>query len=278
MYYFAVFGLVILLSAETYSNGVPAFRIQLNGDEKNMIVNAINQARRNVTSASNMHKLVWDESLANQSFAQAHYCPYMHLNTQGFGGAYVTRLDKNGTVARLSATLSATTAMVKFTYVFRNNTCLGALALCELYKQLVKGESTKVGCAVLECRPAVTRSALCLLTPNQNKTIRPYSFGPKCSMCSANYSGCENGLCVVQTPQIMMNSTSTPNSTQMMMTPHKYRHPTPPAMITRPRNSSMAYTQTSVPYLTTSSVAIPSLYLPLALAPLMLLSVINACF
>nr|XP_026696214.1 uncharacterized protein LOC113475735 [Ciona intestinalis] len=219
---------------------------------------------------------------------------YFLLQIAGFWRCIFPNLPINGSAAALENLLLQSLSMREYTYVYENNTCSGNITKCNTYKQLVKGESTKIACAIGECTIMFTkRSALCLLSPNQNKTIRPFTSGPKCSMCTGNYSGCENGLCVIPTPQIMMNSTSnpnstttqrmrtrpmTPNSTQMMMTPHKYRNSTPPTMITRPRNSSMAYTQTSVLYSTTSSVALPSLYLPLALAPLMLLPVINACF
>ncbi|KAH3782883.1 hypothetical protein DPMN_160805, partial [Dreissena polymorpha] len=162
---------------------------------KDLLLNKHNEFRK-MQKGSNMNKLVWSDTLAQEADAWIARCNFEHQNKgRGENLAFNTKDDD---IANINQAMQDWYDEIK-TYNYAGKKC----GMSCHYTQLVWSQTREVGCAIRKC-PSLTAFGKsvkngwylgCWYDPKGNdNTEYPYLTGAPCSSCLEGQT-CEDGLC-----------------------------------------------------------------------------------
>ncbi|XP_064610525.1 uncharacterized protein LOC135474841 [Liolophura sinensis] len=177
----------------------------VSGKDRGIIVDMHNQIRANVQPpAGNMQKMVWDNRLAEVAQKWAQVCQDNHDEVRNLPGVRASVgqnvFDSNRNVGWETVLGTWAQEVNNFKYGQDPEKYLPDIGPSKYkmighYTQLVKAESSRIGCGYAKCPNLHHRHRyVCNYAPGQNaKDLRePYEADKRCSQCGAF---CNGGLC-----------------------------------------------------------------------------------
>ncbi|XP_065125084.1 peptidase inhibitor 16-like isoform X2 [Paramisgurnus dabryanus] len=181
------------------------------------IVDIHNDLRSQVQpSAAFMQKLVWNETVRLVAESYAAKCIFND-------NPDLENLKLGENLSVTPGPLNITKEMLKWfeenrNYDFENNICRGT---CHDYTQMVRANSTQIGCAAHFCETIKGLGSygtllVCNYYPSGNyEGQRPYEQGKSCSKCPEELPLCEENICV----KLLPSEESESDATQLTVPP-----------------------------------------------------------
>lgn len=216
-----------LLATAAIMTTVPA--LALTEQEKATLLDAHNGLRSDVAlngaygqpTATNMTRLVWNETLAQTAQDYADQCIWGHNGNrnaeyQALGGTHgyigenisvISVLNRSSAINHANQGWGPDEA-VGYTFGTLNGTASCTVNSCGHYTQIVWANTREVGCGVATCPNGLTNLTwptgtlvVCNYGPGGNYVGQtPYEAGQTASNCPTDAPDVENGLCTVLPP------------------------------------------------------------------------------
>jgi hypothetical protein len=167
------------------------------------VLDAHNDYRKN-EGASNMNKLVWNETLAGTASAWAEACSYSHSVVKGTGqNLALSTSNATHVLHHVDAWFNE-----KSHYHYEQRAC-SVGAVCGHYTQVTWAKTSAVGCGVATCGKVENKGTykqaqifVCDYYPGGNiGSAVPYDEGEACTKCAQPFNWCDanTGLCTSKT-------------------------------------------------------------------------------